>query len=565
METAYANMAEKRHEYINVLDYVSGVVFLGTPYIEDASRIDLNIVESIVRASAAPFSFLSFTQEDNRAIERLSRSFCDFKGPVISAFETIESKYRGIKLKAQFSRSRLVVPKELATISSNPNSFAYGVASTHEHLCKVEIGCKLYNTIASMIEAAVAQYELSTSAQDVTVRSELADGSILDEWDIQSLRSHRSRMLKTSAYSSNKGISDLETPPGSDQSRSLSISHINSGTDTKQDLKARTNTPSASAGYSSQFSYEGFPQESKPFCQLAQSICETLKYTKPSDHVTEMLRESHNNQGSAANETNNPQESLHHNLMWLNLMRERVTAEGKEVIDYELGCVFNEVGVAYAMNNMYPLALDFFKRSVSTYQSLPDYDEKWLGWPLPNIGLVHWIQGNHKEALEALHRMREIFEAAYGPNDTKSFKTGKVLYGIGNVYLSQGDLQRALEFHLRCYNQWSITLDGTHHRIGDVSHKIAQDLMGQGQFEKARDYLDRALRIFARRSYHRHEHTRTLFRQGQLYLARGLGKEAEQSFKAAHKQRQSLVPHDPRSWDELLEKGYDELVNFMAR
>ncbi|KAI0183805.1 hypothetical protein EV127DRAFT_464772 [Xylaria flabelliformis] len=309
----------------------------------------------------------------------------------------------------------------------------------------------------------------------------------------------------------------------------------------------------------------GFPQESKPFCKLAQSICETLKYTKPSDHVTKMLRESHNNQGSAANETNNPQESLHHNLMWLNLMRERVTPEGKEVVDYELGCVFNEVGVAYAMNDMYPLALDFFKQSMSTYQSLPDYDEKWLGWPLPNIGLVHWIQGNYKEALEALHGMRKIFEAAYGPNDTKSFKTGKVLYGIGNVYLSQGDLQRALEFHLRCYNQWSITLDGTHHRIGDVSHKIAQDLIGQGQFDKAQDYLDRALRIFARRPYHRHEHTRTLFRQGQLYLARGQGKEAEQSFKAAHKQRQSLVPHDPRSWDELLEKDYDGLVNFMAR
>jgi hypothetical protein len=60
-----------------------------------------------------------------------------------------------------------------------------------------------------------------------------------------------------------------------------------------------------------------------------------------------------------------------------------------------------------------------------------------------------------------------------------------VLYGIGNVYLSLGDLDGALEFHLRCLNQWSETLGAGHHRIGDVSHKIAQVSMGQGQFDKA--------------------------------------------------------------------------------
>ncbi|KID85046.1 hypothetical protein MGU_07839 [Metarhizium guizhouense ARSEF 977] len=128
-----------------------------------------------------------------------------------------------------------------------------------------------------------------------------------------------------------------------------------------------------------------FPQESKPFCKLAQSIWETLKYTKPGEKIAEMLRESHNNQGSVANETNNP------------------------------------------------------------------------------------------------------------------------------------------------------------------------------------DYLSRALRIFARRPYHKHEHARTTFRRGQRHLARGKTELAEQSFKAAHKERQSLKPQDTRPRDELLEKDYDELVIFMSR
>lgn len=151
-------------------------------------------------------------------------------------------------------------------------------------------------------------------------------------------------------------------------------------------------------------------------------MCETLQQTKPSQKVAGILRESHNNQGSAANETNDPQESLQHNLMWLSLMRERPSPDGKMLIDYELGCAYNEVGVSYALNSMNLLALEHFELSISTYQSLPNYDEKWLGWPLPNIGMVHWVQGNHEAALKALHRMRMIYETAYGFDDRQSFK-----------------------------------------------------------------------------------------------------------------------------------------------
>lgn len=110
-------MAEKRHENNNVLDHVFGVVFLGTPHIEDTSRLNFNVVEIIVRASAAPFSFFSFTEEDNRAIAQISRGFSGFGGEVISTFETIESRYRGVKLKVQFFRTRTVGLTILLTVN----------------------------------------------------------------------------------------------------------------------------------------------------------------------------------------------------------------------------------------------------------------------------------------------------------------------------------------------------------------------------------------------------------------------------------------------------------------
>lgn len=108
-------------------------------------------------------------------------------------------------------------------------------------------------------------------------------------------------------------------------------------------------------------------------------------------------------------------------------MGQRTSTDGGDVVDYELGCVYSEVGVAYAMNGMHTRAIEYFEKSISTYRSLPDYNETWLGWPLPNIGLVHWVQGNFKAALEALHQMREIYKAAYGPDDTDSFKSVSLL------------------------------------------------------------------------------------------------------------------------------------------
>ncbi|SMR53463.1 unnamed protein product [Zymoseptoria tritici ST99CH_3D1] len=307
----------------------------------------------------------------------------------------------------------------------------------------------------------------------------------------------------------------------------------------------------------------GLPQESKPFCVLAQKVCEALLRTQPSEAVSEMLRESHNNLGSMANETNDRQDSLQHNLVWLGLIKER-RVDGNEVIDYELGCAYSEVGVAYACSNMYYQALDHFRLSISTYKTLPNYDEKWLGWPLPNIGLVLWAQGNYKLALEELFRMHEIY-AVHGTTDGDAFKRGKVLYGIGNVYLSLGDLDHSLEYHKLCLGQWSKVFDGTHHRIGDVCHKLAQGYIGRTQFNLAQEHLSRALRIFAHRSYHKQEHARTVFRQGQLYLASGKSELAEQQFIAAHKQRQALVPSDTRPWYQMSEKDYDELVMFWSR
>jgi hypothetical protein len=56
-----------------------------------------------------------------------------------------------------------VVPKELALLPSNFAAKMYGIPSSYENLCKVEIDGELYKAIAYIIDVAVLEYKLSST------------------------------------------------------------------------------------------------------------------------------------------------------------------------------------------------------------------------------------------------------------------------------------------------------------------------------------------------------------------------------------------------------------------
>lgn len=65
------------------------------------------------------------------------------------------------------------------------------------------------------------------------------------------------------------------------------------------------------------------------------------------------------------------------------------------------------------------------------------------------------------------------------------FRTGKILYGLGNVLESQGRFQESLRFHQRCYEQFSKVLGNNHHRFGDICHKMAGHCIRLHHFQEA--------------------------------------------------------------------------------
>ena len=165
----------------------------------------------------------------------------------------------------------------------------------------------------------------------------------------------------------------------------------------------------------------GFPHESRVFFQAARVVCERSD-NKASEEVAYQLRLAHGNEGCAAAESNDREGCLYHAKIWLKLSLDRVSPFGLPVIDFELGTTYNEVGVAYALNDMYDSAAECFLQSIAVYRSVDKFEDIMLGWPEPNLGLIHWIQGDLRSAELVLNEILEIHAAAFGADDTESFK-----------------------------------------------------------------------------------------------------------------------------------------------
>lgn len=246
----------------------------------------------------------------------------------------------------------------------------------------------------------------------------------------------------------------------------------------------------------------------------------------------------------------------------MTLLRRR---DNGSTIDAELGQVYNEIGVAYAMNDQYDEAALNFLSSINIYKNLPESEDIMLGWPMPNLGFVYWATGRHEEAEEVLKEILEIHEKTYGTDDTQTFRTGKILYALGNVHTSTGKPDAGYAYHKRCLRQYQATLDEGNHRIADTYHRLADHCIRIHDYDQARHYISRALEIFGSRSYYNNEQARSTFKEAQVLNAMGLDDEAEDAFRKAFQLRHAIHPKDAKTMGELTEDDYDKMVVFWSR
>ncbi|CAI7586198.1 unnamed protein product [Penicillium manginii] len=234
------------------------------------------------------------------------------------------------------------------------------------------------------------------------------------------------------------------------------------------------------------YMYErGVPEELKTFAELSLKIGEQLQARGGDEEVLRTVRESHSYVGIACAESHESTLHMFHIQKWLDVLLERESTPGVPVLDYELGYAYNEIGVAYGFQNKVEEAAQAFLRSIEIFQGLSDYEETMLGWPTPNLGFMYWLQGKLEDAEHVFTEILDIHVAAWGVDDTTSFKTGKILYGMGNVLHDMGRFDESFNFHRRCLQQYKKTLGLRHERTGDICHRLAGHYIRQGAYKEA--------------------------------------------------------------------------------
>ncbi|KAL6895043.1 hypothetical protein GGI43DRAFT_424491 [Trichoderma evansii] len=261
----------------------------------------------------------------------------------------------------------------------------------------------------------------------------------------------------------------------------------------------------------------GLPDETEPFCNVALLIGEQMK-DYHSDEAHEVIREGHSFIGIALVETNSHKDSKKHKQQWLDMLLERRSESGLPIRDYELGYAYNEIGVAYGNSGLHEEACEAFRESIKIFQGLEDYTDTMLGWPEPNLGFMYWLLKDYHNAEKALIEIMDIHAAAWGVDDTKSFK-------------------------------WLVTV------LDYVAFKKLN----------SRDYLDSALKAFKLRPYLVNETARTTYLKGMLYQEMGEIEEADKQMRRAYEIRKRLKRTDSRPLEQLDETDFDQLVAFWSR
>lgn len=127
----------------------------------------------------------------------------------------------------------------------------------------------------------------------------------------------------------------------------------------------------------------------------------------------------HLTMGALSNETNDAQSCLEHNILCLTLRKAEAAKTKKP--DLRLAFAHSQMGIAYMMVKKFALATEYFKQCIEMIKGL-DVDVDEFGFPVCNLGLAYWIQGELEIADETLTDLLLQREKRHEKLDTVSYK-----------------------------------------------------------------------------------------------------------------------------------------------
>lgn len=176
----------------------------------------------------------------------------------------------------------------------------------------------------------------------------------------------------------------------------------------------------------------GRPNDSNLFNNMAQSICESLKFRlyEQSDTFSDQgvthaelnyaLAELYHNRGCIASDANDVVEAMK-NLKSFHDMMDKELGKKTQRTDMRLGLACNELGNAYMLKEDWVQGEKYFLRSIELLQQLDNFEPVLISLPLVNLGYAFWLQGRLDEAAAVLEKGVSDREAKYGVHDRISF------------------------------------------------------------------------------------------------------------------------------------------------
>jgi len=176
----------------------------------------------------------------------------------------------------------------------------------------------------------------------------------------------------------------------------------------------------------------GRPIESNLFNNMAQSICESLKFRlyEHGDAFSDQdithaeldytLAELYHNRGCIASEANDAVGAMKNFTIFHDMMCKELGGE-TQCKDMRLGLACNELGNAYMLKDDWVQGEKYFLQSIELLCQLDDYEPVSISLPLVNLGYAYWLQGRLEEATRVLEKGVADREAKYGIEDRISF------------------------------------------------------------------------------------------------------------------------------------------------
>ncbi len=154
-----------------------------------------------------------------------------------------------------------------------------------------------------------------------------------------------------------------------------------------------------------------------------------------------------------------------------------------------------------------------------------------IGYGLANLAGVLQAMGRHEEAANSLLEAKDIFEAAFGPDNPT---TAHVLNNLANLYARQGDYARAEPLLTRVQTIWTSSLGPDHPDVADVHNAFGELRRAQGRLDEAAALHERALATHERA--HDGDHpdiAGSAIKLGQVQFLRGFPDQASAQFERA--------------------------------